>query len=552
MRTLFFPLSIVLLTAGCPSPVTLLPVDNAAPPTRVNAIIDVDSGNADPEMMDFGQVAAGSTQDATLLIRNIGTDTLAIQDLTLTSPSFQLVNLDELGSPLLAPDSAWELTVRYTPFQDETVLATLMVASNDRLRPEVPVSLRAEGLAPALDLDPDSFDFGNRELGCVGSLPVSIANVGRAPLVLDDILFDDLSGNGEMNVQLPPSYQPGYTINPGDPPLTVEVFYSPSDVLPDTGSLTVLSNDPLQPEASASQFGIAHLGDNQVDSFAQEGDNATDILFVVDNSCSMGEEQAALATNFATFGQIITALDVQYQIGVVTTDLTDNGVLQGTTPIITPNTPDPAGAFAANVNLGNGGSASEKAFDAAYLALSSPNIDPGGPNQGFLRDNAGLHIVMVTDEPNQSTLLPGGPLSYVSWLRGLKANPDHVVISDITGGLTGCTGASGTASAGTDFMLATNATGGVSGLICDSDWASILAAIGWASQSQADTFELSRTPVPETIEVRLSTDGINFAPVYVGWAFDAALNAVLFDADHVPDNGDFIDIGYAVLGDCDD
>ena len=47
-----------------------------------------------------------------------------------------------------------------------------------------------------------------------------------------------------------------------------------------------------------------------------------DILFVIDNSGSMGEEQALLSANFASFINVLEAKDVQanYRIGITTTD----------------------------------------------------------------------------------------------------------------------------------------------------------------------------------------------------------------------------------------
>ncbi len=536
--------------AGC-SETVLISNPDSAPPTRVDAVIEVTSENPDnPLLVDFGEVPAGEFREQEVNIKNIGTDVLQLQDFVLSNTaSFSLVNLGELV-PLLTPDSSWVLRVKYEPSQDETIQATLIVASNDRENPEVPVSLRAEGLAPAIDIDPDSFDFGNRELGCVGSLDIQIANIGRADLVISDLTFDDLSGNGEMalgaGVTLP------LILSPNDATL-VEVIYTPTDVQPDTSTLTVLSNDPLRPSATATQFGIAHLGESNTDQFAQDGNNATDILFVVDNSCSMGWAQSSLAVNFASFVQIVEALDMDYQIGVTTTDVGDQGHLEGTTRIVTPNTPDPAGAFASNVNLGVSGSGIEKGLDGAYLALSSPAIDPGGYNDGFMRDEAGLRIISVSDEQEQSTLLSNGdPGAYVNYFQGLKTNPDHVILSDITGGLTGCSGGSGSASSGSDYVQASVMTGGISASICDPNWVSTLSSLAWLSQSFADTFELSKTPVPETIEVRLSTDGINFVPIYVGWSYDSALNALVFDLDHIPDNGDIIEAEYTVLGDCED
>ncbi len=58
-----------------------------------------------------------------------------------------------------------------------------------------------------------------------------------------------------------------------------------------------------------------------------------DILFVIDNSGSMAEEQALLSANFAAFINVLEAPDVRanYRIGITTTDVTTAGC-KGTTP----------------------------------------------------------------------------------------------------------------------------------------------------------------------------------------------------------------------------
>lgn len=58
-----------------------------------------------------------------------------------------------------------------------------------------------------------------------------------------------------------------------------------------------------------------------IDVFQQEHRQTFDLLVVVDNSCSMVEEQAKLATNFDAFIQYFEGADVDWQLGVVTTDM---------------------------------------------------------------------------------------------------------------------------------------------------------------------------------------------------------------------------------------
>jgi len=69
-----------------------------------------------------------------------------------------------------------------------------------------------------------------------------------------------------------------------------------------------------------------------VDVFQQKRRNTVDILMVVDDSCSMIEEQQNIAANFASFIQAFDGVDVDWQIGVVTTDMvsaTRSGRLAG-------------------------------------------------------------------------------------------------------------------------------------------------------------------------------------------------------------------------------
>ena len=536
-----------LMTLGGCSDVSLLSAPNSAPPTRADAVIEVFSDHpTDPHIVDFGEVFAEDVREKEVTIRNIGTDTLQIQDLVLPDVgAFEVMNENEY-SRLLAPDTTTVVRLSYSPLRDEHISGTMIVASNDRENSQVSVSLLAEGLAPSVHLEPPTWDFGNQELGCVGQIDVTVSNIGRAPLIIDDVYYEDFSSEAELT--LVSNLAPGDTLDPNQSAV-VAIHYVPEDVEFDSGVLHVETNDPSTPDATAQQFGLASYGENQLDQYLQQGNNSTDILFVVDNSCSMSEEQSSLAVNFASFMQIVDSLDMDFHLGVISTDILDNGHLQGTVPVITPNTPDPEGTFSTNVNLGINGAGIEQGFHNAYLALSSPNIDPAGFNYGFLREEAGLRIVFVSDEQEQSSTagLNWTAAQYIDFFRSIKANPDHVVLSDITGGILGCNANGNNADPATDFVLASSQSGGISASICDPGWISTLQSLAWLSQSFADTFELSRTPVAETVAVSL-----NGVPVFVGWVYDSALNAVVFDLSHVPENGDALDIEYTVQGDCGD
>ncbi|HEY5676742.1 MAG TPA: hypothetical protein VIR81_08155, partial [Myxococcales bacterium] len=171
---------------------------------------------------------------------------------------------------------------------------------------------------------------------------------------------------------------------------------------------------------------------------------STDILFVVDDSGSMSEEQANLAANLDAFIDTLVAAPVQndFRIGVTNSSVEEfNG---GTSYAAGPSkgVPYPAGAlvaiknggavpgalvydatafaqtggwggnrildkasptlaadFKVNVRMGLNGSGKEQPFRAARLALSDRLLDT---NQGFLRDGARLAVVFLTDEDDCS------------------------------------------------------------------------------------------------------------------------------------------------------
>ena len=157
-----------------------------------------------------------------------------------------------------------------------------------------------------------------------------------------------------------------------------------------------------------------------------------DILFVVDNSGSMKEEQSSLAANFPRFIQKLATLPnglPSVHIGVVSTDVGtgattlgscsgdgDDGHLQtnGCGGISGAYLSDLATAgggrdrnysgdlgqqFACAAQLGIGGCGAEQPLESMRRAL-----DPArNTNPGFLRDNAYLAVVIISDEDDCST-----------------------------------------------------------------------------------------------------------------------------------------------------
>ena len=152
--------------------------------------------------------------------------------------------------------------------------------------------------------------------------------------------------------------------------------------------------------------------------------NATDILFVIDNSGSMQDKHDNLVRNANEFVSELTKNSTNYHLGIVTTDIiapTDQGRLRTASggPLFwtSPSADDPNAAaieqaivqgFSATVeSIGIEGSFKEAGLGAVLAALAPTDPNVAANNAGFLRPTADLAIVIVTDEDDCSPTAAG-------------------------------------------------------------------------------------------------------------------------------------------------
>jgi hypothetical protein len=372
---------------------------------------------------------------------------------------------------------------------------------------------------PALQVAPAFWQFEDREVGCVQQVTVLLTAVGTEEVVLEGLDFtpgsDDLRYEGP---ELPT------TIESGDA-AEVTVFYQPRDESPDAAFLTVTSNAPDDGEAIFT--GMAHYADEAVQTFEVEGTGLSDVLWVIDNSCSGEALQQQLAANAAAFVDELVALGVDYHLAVVTTD---DGLFQGPEPIISTASSDSTSLFAEAVAVGTAGAGTEQGLRYAAEALTPPLAVPGGANDGFLRPAAALRVVFLSDQDDQS---PDAVAAYVETLQAVKDSPAQVTLHALT------------ALPAPRYEQAVAMSGGVTVDVVTEDWVARLGELAQLSAHWIDTFVLDGLPVEEGIEVDL--DGV---PVHEGWSFDPDLNAVVFEFPYVPDDGDVVTVRYPVIGGC--
>jgi hypothetical protein len=272
---------------------------------------------------------------------------------------------------------------------------------------------------------------------------------------------------------------------------------------------TGLQGEPQRPIVSNAPDAVNVV---QLDRIVQVAQPQVDILFVVDDSCSMSEEQSALAGNFPQFMDYFQGSGLDYHIGVTTTDTSNlnpnSGLLRRATAggstfrYIDEDTPNPASVFAQMAQAGTSGSATENGRDAAYQVLETKRERPR--NDGFYREEASLHLVFISDEEDQSTSPP--QREFRRWMRNLKWAPDLVTSHAITG-IPGqeC---SAIWDPGGMYITYANWTGGIVFNLCTPNWAPVLEELGLQTSGLKREYYLSKIPVidPWSLEVKVVLD----------------------------------------------
>ena len=498
----------------------------------------VEDGNAgdepnievSPILLQFGT----ATRDDDAIVQTFTIESTGQIDLKLDSvvldgaQAASFTVLTDVSGLVMPPGTSQDVEVAFVPMGANQQFATATVISDDPDEPLVPVELYGEGAVAELQITPNPIDFGTSYVGCSNELVVEMENVGTDTLVIDSVTHEGDDPLALTTVDALP-----ITLEPGE--LTNATFrFSPDTEGAFTGAVTVTSNEPAG-SRTVDENGTGAFAGWYTDTWEIPTDPPTDIMFAIDQSCSMDDDQRRLATNFSTFISLLSTYSNDWQI-IIAND--DDGCNQ--TGILTPSTPGYQTLFTDQVS--RGGSSFTEALLTVGARAAEAAAYAGGCNYGFMRPGAAFHLVVVSDEPEQSSWISGESWStLVTRMQTAKGDPGMVKISAIAGDYPG---GCGSADAGDGYYQAVGATSGEFISIC-SDWAnaSTLEDLASASIIQ-NTFELLQTPIPETISVYVNGTEVT------GWTYDPTGNTVTIDSAD-PTEGDLVEISYGGAASCD-
>ncbi|MBM4368949.1 MAG: VWA domain-containing protein [Deltaproteobacteria bacterium] len=281
--------------------------------------------------------------------------------------------------------------------------------------------------------------------------------------------------------------------------------------------------------AACSDYDVTRS--NARDGWIQEDRGADlDILWVLDDSGSMTEEQALLAARAASFASPLSAAELPYRLAVTTTSGT--GVLLG--ELITEETADPSASFVAAIEAaGIEGEREESGFASALLAADPANND-------FAREEADLEVVIYSDEDDHSEL---DPSEFLADLGDLHPGRSVVVSAVVGDPPTGCASATGAADPGDNYLAAQAESGGAKESICTADTDGMLERLAHLVLGLRTEFFLSALPLLDSMEV--TVDGVVVPRRdQDGWRYDGGDNSIIFDGWSIPRPGATIEAFY--------
>ena len=269
-------------------------------------------------------------------------------------------------------------------------------------------------------------------------------------------------------------------------------------------------------------------GEIWIDSFTQlMSIDGIDILWVVDRSGSMGRFNDEL---LAGVEAMLLALPVSdWRLVMISADPT-RAVISNEFPLIPGDTVADAEAMLSTLTMAT----LEEGFNSVYQYMSNNPY-----SSTWMRPDAGLLVVFVSDEEEQSHVEYPAVSDFMSWYQGQRMGSvfmASVVNQEPSTSLCGFPPSP--IDVGNRYMDATNILGGTIVDICDEDWS---AGVTDATHSIEPVENIKLTHQAEVDSIRVFIDGA----LNSDWYYQQSDNTVYFTI--IPSAGQLVEVGYRYI-----
>lgn len=283
-----------------------------------------------------------------------------------------------------------------------------------------------------------------------------------------------------------------------------------------------------------------------------------DILWVIDTSTSMDKHQDLMASQMNAFVSGLNDTRLNYHMAVTTMDMGSGGMKgkflakSGTPLILTNQTPNLVNVLADRVRAGATGSSIERGLQAMQASLSSPLASSSGYNAGFMRENALLVVIFLSNEDDQSD-----SADYIGWLDRVRpplASGERSWLAHFMGVTntdasckTSQWDQAGHSEVGTRYIALADASGGTSEAICDADFRRALTNMKSRILEVMTEYKLDRLPNLSTVKVYVN-GAIVPQNATNGWQYYEENNSIRFHGSAVPQPDATIRVDFAPAG----
>jgi len=518
----------LLWLAGCGLGLDLLVRDTGAP------IVEEPPGvswTVKPEVLAFGETWPGVATTQQLTVKNKGDTSLRLYD--LGSDSQEGIEVTLAGAPILAPGESALLNVAWTPMEPGYMSTSLSVSAGptEEQAEAVLVPVAGTAMGAVVTISSTAYDFGEVGIDCVEEFSLTLTNTGNLAMQVESVGM-----HGEE----------GFTIDsPDDLPWVLGPFqsheqtvrFTPSDLGPMNGEITFVTD--------VGEFGTALQGTGVVDeertlSFDVGEQGRSTFIVDVNLTAIPASSEDQYSTFFVaalpTFFQTLLDNHVRYRAGFV---WNVNGAVDGSYEYIDETFTAAEATDAALLMIAPGARGGDN--DANFRTIQNAIV---ANTDWLFEDSSWAESRLCLFTIQRDTEASGGSWSnWVMQAQATKEDPADIVYHAIAGPVpTGC----GSAEAFRDYDQAITATGGLLLSVCATDWIPHMAQVATAcTEGATGIFPLEGNPMEESIEV--SVDG---ALMLEGWAFDASLNAVVFEENAYPEFESTVEIYYWMSGGC--
>jgi len=201
-----------------------------------------------PSSASFGSVVTGNTNSQTIQLKNSGTASLTVSQVTATGPGFSVSGASVPFT--LAPGAASTFNVQYAPTSAGAATGSVTIVSDAPNSPAA-VSLNGTGAAAThtLSVNPGSLSFGSVTDGSSSSQSVSVTNTGNSNVSITGVSatgsgFSIASGGGAL------------TLTPNQS-TSVSVQFAPTVAGSTSGTVNVASNATGPASVTLNGTGVA-------------------------------------------------------------------------------------------------------------------------------------------------------------------------------------------------------------------------------------------------------------------------------------------------------